>query len=45
LKLHRDFINRFVNEKNQLLILMKILSIDEWLLHDAWTKQGPFHCT
>jgi hypothetical protein len=29
LKLHRDFINRFVNEKNQLLILMKILSIDE----------------
>jgi hypothetical protein len=40
LRLHRAFTDRFRDEDGDLLLWLQILSVDEWLLHDAWTKQG-----
>ena len=34
LKLHRDLTERFRNEKGELAVLLKILRVGDWLLHD-----------
>jgi len=39
LKLHCDHTERFRNEKGELLVLMKILGVGDWLLHEERTKQ------
>ena len=39
LKLHHDLIEPFRNEKGELVVLIKILRANDWLLHDNWTKQ------